>query len=87
MYVCINSMRHATRKISVPYIIRNNYEGSYNHGPNGAYQCTFNPSDEYRNEVQENKRLAEENKKLYESLLKAEREKTALLERLLNEKR
>lgn len=69
------------------YNIQNNYKGSHNSGPNGAYQCTFNPLDEYRKEVQENKRLSEENKKLYEALLKAEREKTALLERLLGERK
>lgn len=51
------------------------------------YQPTFNPLDEYRNEVQENKRLCEENKKLYEALLKAEREKVALLEKMLEGKK
>lgn len=63
----------------------NDQGSAYNNAYN--YQCTFNPLDEYRNEVQENKRLVEENKKLYEALLKAEREKVALLERLLGEKR
>jgi hypothetical protein len=48
--------------------------------PNGAYQCTFNPLDEYKNEVQENKRL-------YEALLKTELEKIALIERLLSDKK
>jgi transcriptional regulator with XRE-family HTH domain len=47
------------------------------------YQCTFNPLDEYRNEVKENKRLSEENKKLYESLLKEKDEKIALLKKML----
>jgi hypothetical protein len=51
------------------------------------YQPTFNPLDEYRNEVQESKRLSEENKKLYEALLKAEREKVALLEKMLEGKK
>lgn len=47
------------------------------------YQCTFNPLDEYRSEVKENKRLSEENKKLYESLLKEKDEKIALLKKML----
>lgn len=51
------------------------------------YQPAFNLLDEYKNEVQENKRLCEENKKLYEVLLKSEREKVALLEKILQEKR
>lgn len=67
------------------YSIQNNYDNAVAHS-NVQYQPTFNPLDEYRNEVQENKRLVEENKKLYEALLKAEREKVALLERLVSEK-
>jgi hypothetical protein len=43
------------------YNIQNNYDNSTN---NQNYQPTFRPLDEYRNEVQENKRLSEENKKL-----------------------
>jgi transcriptional regulator with XRE-family HTH domain len=50
------------------------------------YQCTFNPLDEYRSEVKENKRLSEENKKLYESLLKEKDEKIALLKKMLEGK-
>jgi len=63
------------------YNIQNNYEGStLNNSSNQNYQCTFNPLDKYD-------QLVEENKKLYEALLKAEREKVALLERLLNERK
>jgi transcriptional regulator with XRE-family HTH domain len=40
------------------------------------YYCTFNPLDKYVEMVDKNERL-------YETLLKAEREKIALLERLL----
>jgi transcriptional regulator with XRE-family HTH domain len=40
------------------------------------YQCTFNPLDEYRKEVNENK-------KLYEALLKEKDEKIALLKKML----
>lgn len=41
------------------------------------FQCTFNPLDKWLEAI-------EENKKLYEALLKSEREKVALLERMLN---
>jgi transcriptional regulator with XRE-family HTH domain len=58
--------------------IQNNYEGSNNQGGFNNH-CTFNPLDKYIEAV-------EENKKLYEALLKAEREKIALLERLLEKK-
>lgn len=44
---------------------------------NMNYQCTFNPLNKYIEQV-------EENKKLYEALLKSEREKTALLEKILH---
>jgi transcriptional regulator with XRE-family HTH domain len=42
-------------------------------------QCSFNPLDKYIEAV-------EKNEKLYEALLKSEREKIALLERLLEKK-
>ena len=69
---------------SVIYYVQNNYEGATNNPYNA--QCTFNPLDEYRNEVKENKRLSEENKKLYESLLKEKDEKIALLKKMLEGK-
>ncbi|TRX61381.1 helix-turn-helix transcriptional regulator [Fulvivirga sp. M361] len=46
-----------------------------NHGYN--YQCTFNPVDKWVEAI-------EDNKKLYEELLKSEREKVALLEKVLD---
>lgn len=45
--------------------------------------CTFNPLDEMLKAVEENRRMHEENKQLYEQLLKAEREKVALLEKMV----
>jgi len=68
---------------SIIYNIQNNYEGATNNTVQ-QYQCTFNPLDEYRNEVKENKRLSEENKKLYEALLKEKDEKIALLKKMLD---
>ena len=62
--------------------IQNNYEGA-NHGVTNvaAYQkyeqCTFNPLDKLIE-------VFDENKKLYERLLQAEREKVALLEKLMD---
>lgn len=44
------------------------------------YKCTFNPLDKYIETV-------EKNEKLYEALLKSEREKIALLEKMLNAKK
>jgi transcriptional regulator with XRE-family HTH domain len=44
------------------------------------YKCTFNPLDKYVEVV-------EKNEKLYEALLKAEREKIALLEKMLGDKK
>lgn len=55
------------------YNIQNNY-GSAHPSINFPYQCTFNPLDKYVETV-------EKNEKLYEALLKSEREKIALLER------
>jgi adenosylmethionine-8-amino-7-oxononanoate aminotransferase len=64
------------------YNIQNNYEGS-NAGAIGVtggtqnYDCTFNPLEKYIQAV-------EENKKLYERLLQAEKEKNELLQNMLN---
>lgn len=57
-------------------------EGSVNNGAVGCtnYNPTFNPIDRLFE-------VMEENKKLYEALLKSEREKTALLEKMLEEKK
>ena len=54
-------------------------DNSVNHAPLGNFQCTFNPLDKFIEQV-------EENKKLYEALLKSEREKNALLEKMLDKK-
>jgi transcriptional regulator with XRE-family HTH domain len=57
---------------AVVNVIQNNYEGSVNNNSNYNHQCTFNPFD----------KIVE----LYEALLKSEREKNALLERMIDKK-
>lgn len=53
----------------------------HDHSANNVnYHCNFNPLDKYMEKV-------EENKKLYEALLKEKEEKIALLEKLLSEKK
>lgn len=61
------------------YNIQNNYD---NANPNYSFNnyCTFNPLEKFVETV-------EKNEKLYEALLKSEREKIALLEKMLNEKK
>jgi len=56
---------------AVIYNIQNNYEGSQNHGANVGHQFNFNP-------IEKLVELFEENKKLYERLLQAEKEKNDL---------
>jgi transcriptional regulator with XRE-family HTH domain len=61
--------------------IQHNHEGSNQGAANVSVQnlnCTFNPIDKWVEAIEENKRL-------YEALLKAEREKVALLEKMLGE--
>ena len=59
----------------VIYNIQNNYEGSNNKGANGSfYNCSFNPIDKIVE-------LFDENKKLYERLLQAEKEISNLKEK------
>jgi transcriptional regulator with XRE-family HTH domain len=61
------------------YNIQNNYD---NANPNYSFNnyCTFNPLEKYVETV-------EKNEKLYEALLKSEREKIALLEKMLGDKK
>jgi len=62
-------------------IIQNNYDGSNSNVENvvTGYHCNFNPIEKWLE-------VLEENKKLYNELLKSERDKIALLEKLLAEK-
>lgn len=70
--------------------IQNNYEGS-NKGAASVfntypYQCTFNPLEKYVEALARLEALNEENKKLYEALLASEREKVAMLQKMLDTK-
>jgi transcriptional regulator with XRE-family HTH domain len=58
-------------------IIANN---THDHSASVNYYCTFNPIERWLESI-------EENKKLYERLLQTEREKVALLEKMLAQKR
>lgn len=56
-----------------------NFFNTFNDHSGFNYQCNINPLDKYIEAM-------EENKKLYERLLQTEREKTVLLEKMLNSK-
>ena len=60
---------------TIAFQIQNMHDNSQ-----AIYQYNINPFEKYVEQV-------EENKKLYEALLKSEREKILLLERLLNERK
>jgi len=64
----------------------NFYDNSSNQGPIANNNCpiTFNPLEKLMEVINDNKALNEKNEKLYEALIKVEREKNALLEKLLN---
>jgi transcriptional regulator with XRE-family HTH domain len=51
----------------------------HDHAVNMNYQCTINPFEKYIEAMEENKRL-------YERLLQTEREKVALLEKIVDKK-
>ncbi|WP_288878853.1 helix-turn-helix domain-containing protein [Pedobacter panaciterrae] len=62
--------------------IQYNYEGSNKDASNVSIltqNCTFNPLEKYIEAIEENKRL-------YEALLKSEREKLALIEKMMDKK-
>jgi transcriptional regulator with XRE-family HTH domain len=58
----------------------NNFINTFHDHSGFNYHCTFNPLDKYVEAV-------EKNEKLYEALLKSEREKNALLEKMLADKK
>lgn len=67
----------------IVYNIQNNHEGS-NQGASGLqnvqyYHCNFNPVEKWAEAI-------EKNEKLYEELLKSEREKVVMLQKLLEKK-
>lgn len=57
----------------------NNFFNSFHDNSGFNYQCTINPLEKYVEAM-------EENKKLYERLLQTEREKIALLEKVVGKK-
>jgi transcriptional regulator with XRE-family HTH domain len=60
--------------------IANNFFNTFHDQSNFNYHCTFNPLEKYIEAVEENKRL-------YERLLQSEKEKTELLQRLVDERK
>ncbi len=61
---------------SIFHNINNFHDNSVNNGPLNNFHCTFNPLDKLVEAY-------EENKKLYERLLQAEKDKVAYLEKLI----
>ena len=58
----------------------NNFFNTFHDQSGFNYHCTFNPLDKYVEAM-------EENKKLYERLLQAEKEKTEILQRFIEERK
>lgn len=73
--VSLEGLRNFSDENVINYI-NSFHDNSINHGPLNNHNCTFNPLDKLLETVDENKRL-------YERLLEAEKEKVGYLERLL----
>ena len=80
--VNMEAIKNFNDEATINYI-QQNHEGS-NKGVSNVslqtYNCTFNPIDKWIEALEENKRL-------YEELLKSEREKVAMLQKLLEERK
>jgi transcriptional regulator with XRE-family HTH domain len=77
--VSSETIKNFNEEIALSFI--NNFnDSSVNHGAGINYYPTFNPIDKWIEAL-------DKNEKLYEALLKAEREKIALLEKLLDSKK
>jgi transcriptional regulator with XRE-family HTH domain len=80
--VPVDTIKNYSPEALVTYIQNNHSGANASTGQISQHQnaCTFNPLDKYVEVV-------EKNEKLYEALLKSEREKIALLERMLEGKK
>ncbi|MEG2103485.1 MAG: helix-turn-helix transcriptional regulator [Flavobacterium sp.] len=75
--VTVEAIKNFSDEAAINYF--NNFTDTKNSNVNFGNHCTFNPLDKLMETV-------EENKKLYERLLKAEQDKIEYLEKLLNQK-
>ncbi|HEX2630680.1 MAG TPA: helix-turn-helix transcriptional regulator [Chitinophagaceae bacterium] len=75
--VPVDAIKNFDEEAAINIISNTFHEESVAYAEN--YKCNFNPLDKYIEVI-------EENKKLYEALLKSEREKVSLLEKLLSKK-
>ncbi|XZF15436.1 helix-turn-helix domain-containing protein [Chitinophagaceae bacterium MMS25-I14] len=69
-------------------ILSNTFEAGSNAVNNATYhECTFsfNPLEKLMEAIEANRTLVDENKQLYERLLKAEQEKVEILKRMMNQ--
>ncbi|MBZ4190550.1 helix-turn-helix transcriptional regulator [Niabella beijingensis] len=73
--VPVDVIKNFDEEAAISYI-NTFHDNSINHGANFNYKCNFNPFDKWAEEVTENR-------KLYERLLQAEKEKMDLLKKLL----
>lgn len=81
MGISIETIKNFNEEATINYI-QHNYEGSNSQAENVSvanYNCNFNPFDKIME-------LVEDNKKLYEKLIQAEREKNEILQRLWDKK-
>jgi transcriptional regulator with XRE-family HTH domain len=80
--VPVDAIRNYTPEALITYVQNNHLDAHANTGQIGQNYntCTFNPLDKFVEQVEKNERL-------YQELLKSEREKIALLERMLAEKK
>ncbi len=77
----MNVAAEAIKNFDEEQAIQNNYDSAVvNAGPTINYKCFFNPLDKWAEEITENR-------KLYERLLQTEKEKIAILEKLLAEQK
>jgi hypothetical protein len=80
------AIENLTDEVATNYF--NFYDNSSNQGPIASSNCTlnFNPIDELVKSFNDYKLLNEKKSRLYEDLLKTEREKNDLLQKMLDQK-
>ena len=85
--ISAEAVKNFDEEATINYI-QQNYEGS-NQGAYsvGNYNCTFNPIEKWEKAMEENKQLYEALLKATEALLESEKEKVAMLKQFLEERK
>ena len=84
--VPVEAIRNFDEEKALNVVANNSFENC-NQPASIFYNSVINPIDKWMEAIEENKRLGEENKQLYERLLQSEKDKVDMLQRIVDDKK